>query len=134
MKSGDLLFVLPKSSIRFGGRWGTVVEVNDQNLLPITIKFAGEQVPYMFGPDEVITQQDYFSILSIVDQVRVVYSGTRGAMDVIGGKYPYIQTKDGSYPLHQLVPVQWCGDCGKDITGQFSAYCEDCQYPIPQGV
>ena len=55
---GDLVFVRPSCSLKFGGRWGKVVSINSKDSMPIHISFNGS-ISFRFSPSELLPSVEY---------------------------------------------------------------------------
>lgn len=58
------VLINPRYSIRFAGRWGTVVDIDESDLLPLRVQFDDLPLPYRFDYNEVVTEEvikDYFN-------------------------------------------------------------------------
>lgn len=126
------MFVLPASSLKFGGRWGKIIEVNKFQGLPFKIVF-NDGFGYWFSRDELLSEDDYYRWL--ISSERVKIKGTQEVLTVAEGhKKPYINTVEkGEIHFELLIPVTSCYRCGADTTGTFQGECDDCLYPLPRG-
>lgn len=127
---GDLVFVLPAHSLRFAGRWGEVMEITEDELMPLLLRFKGTDILYRFDSHSVLSTKDYYSWFSI----------NRPCLNKLTGEVIEIQTKpypniwDTHGELHHfgnLLPVTFCERCRCNTTGEFTALCQDCTYPLP---
>jgi len=123
------VYIRPTHSLRFGGRWGEVVEIDKNNLLPLRVRFNGERILYYFDYDEVLSIEGYFEWLTD----KCLVKKTNKVINVKSKNFPLIAGNDGNtYHLKDLLPILHCEKCGVDITGSFDTLCEDCRYPLPE--
>jgi hypothetical protein len=59
MNLGERLFVNPNCSLKFGGRWGQLVLIESDTLLPYKLLFEGDTIPYGFSREELLTEKEY---------------------------------------------------------------------------
>lgn len=130
IKVGDPVFVLPAHSLRFAGRWGEVIEITEDELMPLLLRFKGTDILYRFDARSVLSTEDYYSWFSIS---RPCLNKLTGEIIEIRTKlYPLIHDMDGeSHHFGNLLPVTFCERCGTNTTGEFAALCQDCAYPLP---
>lgn len=130
IKVGDPVFVLPAHSLRFAGRWGEVMEITEGDLMPLLLRFKGTDILYRFDASSVLSIKDYYSWFSISRPCLVKESGEVITVQI--KSFPLIKDMNGNtYHFGNLLPVTFCERCGSNTTGEFSALCQDCAYPLP---
>lgn len=131
LKQYDQVFVFPNASLAFGGRWGRVSEINGDI---VSVKFNNLKVPFGFKHNELLTKKDYALWFNKAKTIKHIKTGelfTNFLVDTSTASIALASNK--AYPIHDFYPVTFCEQCGQETTGQFSALCEDCQYPIKDG-
>lgn len=128
---GTRVFVHPTRSLKFAGRWGTVVNMDSEDLMPVRVKMPNWKTPLRFSADELMTIKDYVQWL--VDSEEVMHMELKKRLAIKEVKIPMIITDGGMYPFDELAPITKCSTCGVDTTGQFTLTCEDCLNPVFNG-
>lgn len=131
IKVGDAVFVLPAHSIAFAGKWGKVVEINPEELLPIKVMFGNNPIPYLFDYIQLMEVEDYYNWFNISVPCR--HRDTGETVEIRTKLFPQIVSMDGeTFLFKELYPITTCEYCGGDTTGEFSKLCQDCAYPLPE--
>jgi hypothetical protein len=61
----DQVFIIPSRSLKFGGRWGEIIQVSPQNHLPLLVRFDGADTGYRFDYNEVVSLEQYGKIADV---------------------------------------------------------------------
>lgn len=131
IREGGKVFILPTHSLRFGGRWGNVVDIEPHLEMPLKVKFPNSEQTFYFDRNEVLSPVDYYAWFSIDTNYINVNTGEIVKPQIKA--YPHIIDTNGEkHVFTHLMPITYCDDCGKENTGEFSNLCEECKYPIPQ--
>lgn len=130
IKVGDPLFILPAHSLRFRGRWGEVMEI-DNDPMPLKLRFKGSDILYRFSRNDVLTTDEYYSWFNITRPCLDKQSGE--IIEVQIKLYPWIIDTNGErHHFGTLLPVTFCERCGANTTGEFTTLCQDCAFPLPK--
>jgi hypothetical protein len=62
MKPGDQIMVRPTHSLKFANRWGTVLQIDPEEGLPVLVKFSLSDVAYRFDYNELIARETLDSL------------------------------------------------------------------------
>lgn len=130
---GDIVFIHPRASMRFAGKWGKLVALNGSRD-GCTVSFREGGYGFRFSRDEVIRLPNYMNILLNCDSGYIRHLPTSAdykLTSISAGDKPNT-LKLGNITAHitELYPVMSCSVCGTDTTDEFSHTCMDCSHPI----
>lgn len=130
MELGDLVMVLPTHSIKFGGRWGEIVGIDDLAQMPFMIRFTEGGLPYCFSINELMDEQTYSQYLSKFSFAVTIVTGEKVRIKKVASQHE-VHTSGGVFQARSLLPITKCRSCNSNTTGIIADFCEYCEYPIP---
>lgn len=130
---GDIVFIHPQASMRFGGRWGKLELLNGSRD-GCGVSFQDNGFKFRFSRDEVIKLSDYVKILMQCSSQMARHLPTSTDYKVSSltpGSAPNtFKINEITAHITELYPVMSCSVCGRDTTNEFSHTCLDCSNPI----
>ncbi|MEC0276866.1 hypothetical protein [Peribacillus frigoritolerans] len=63
---GDMFYVNPENSLKFGDRWGELSVLKSDSLLPYGLRFEGDSIPYYFSRDEILSEDEFEAVYEVV--------------------------------------------------------------------